>query len=318
MYSSITKLLTHLRGPSITILCFHRVAQRGSPLAAVYPTAEQFAWKIQSVLEVMPIVPLQEALLSLQTGQLKQSCAAITFDDGYLDNFDIAMPILNSLGATATFFVCTGFLGSTGLPGERLRSAMLANQKKDTNLDDLSLPSIQCGTSDQVLAQHSRLNMTFKRLSPQLRDTLCDRILERLDYQSSESIMMSPHHLQGLVRQGMAVGSHSHRHVIPTTVPMQEFEADLSQSFAVLKTVLGEQPKIYAYPNGKVETDFNASHRATLERCEVSFALSTQMGLIRRPFDQFNVRRFTPWESSKSAYKRRLLVGQLYQSMAQP
>lgn len=40
---------------------------------------------------------------------------AITFDDGYLDAFEHAMPVLRALGMTATFFLVSGALGGSNV-----------------------------------------------------------------------------------------------------------------------------------------------------------------------------------------------------------
>jgi peptidoglycan/xylan/chitin deacetylase (PgdA/CDA1 family) len=48
--------------------------------------------------------------------------AAITFDDGFSDNHDLVLPLLERHGLRATFFVCTGFIdGQCEIPG-RLKS----------------------------------------------------------------------------------------------------------------------------------------------------------------------------------------------------
>jgi len=34
----------------------------------------------------------------------------VTFDDGYRDNYELAVPVFASRGVPATFFVCTGYI----------------------------------------------------------------------------------------------------------------------------------------------------------------------------------------------------------------
>ena len=62
------------------------------------------------------VVTLDEFVTRLETGQSLAGSLAITFDDGYLDNFEVAAPILRAYSLPATFFVVTGFLGSTIVP----------------------------------------------------------------------------------------------------------------------------------------------------------------------------------------------------------
>ena len=52
----------------------------------------------------------------LDAGIPVEGLLAITHDDGYLDNFEYAAPILHGLGLPATFFVSTHFLGSDTVP----------------------------------------------------------------------------------------------------------------------------------------------------------------------------------------------------------
>jgi peptidoglycan/xylan/chitin deacetylase (PgdA/CDA1 family) len=52
---------------------------------------------------------------------LESNIACVTFDDGYLDNYESALPVLERLRIKATFFIASGFLGKA-LPtfaGER-------------------------------------------------------------------------------------------------------------------------------------------------------------------------------------------------------
>lgn len=58
------------------------------------------------------MVPLNSVVEGLgSTRSNKKPQVAITFDDGYADNFEHALPALANHGLAATFFVTTGFVG---------------------------------------------------------------------------------------------------------------------------------------------------------------------------------------------------------------
>ena len=58
------------------------------------------------------VVTLHEMVRRLQAREPIDGLLAITFDDGYRDNLDLAEPVLRQLGLPATFFVTTGFVGT--------------------------------------------------------------------------------------------------------------------------------------------------------------------------------------------------------------
>ena len=58
------------------------------------------------------IVPLSEQVAACHAGKDMGGTLSITFDDGYRDNYDIAVPILSRLRLPATFFLTTGYIGS--------------------------------------------------------------------------------------------------------------------------------------------------------------------------------------------------------------
>jgi peptidoglycan/xylan/chitin deacetylase (PgdA/CDA1 family) len=62
------------------------------------------------------VVPLRTLVEKLETGARLDRQLAITFDDGYRDNFDYAAPVLEKLGLPATFFVVTQWMDSNVVP----------------------------------------------------------------------------------------------------------------------------------------------------------------------------------------------------------
>jgi peptidoglycan/xylan/chitin deacetylase (PgdA/CDA1 family) len=62
------------------------------------------------------VVPLREIVEKLQRGEAPARELAITFDDGYRDNFETAAPVLEKLSLPATFFVVTEWMGTDVVP----------------------------------------------------------------------------------------------------------------------------------------------------------------------------------------------------------
>ena len=62
------------------------------------------------------VLPLGELVAKLERGEPIDRHLAITFDDGYRDNFDNAVPVLEKLSLPATFFVVSQWIGSNVVP----------------------------------------------------------------------------------------------------------------------------------------------------------------------------------------------------------
>jgi peptidoglycan/xylan/chitin deacetylase (PgdA/CDA1 family) len=109
---AVTSTLGHRRsGPEgVRILGYHRISLQRDALAI---TPEQFRRQMLSLLERdMSFVTLGEALTHLgEPATGRHVC--VTFDDGYLDTVELALPILTELGIPATVFVVTDFLSAT-------------------------------------------------------------------------------------------------------------------------------------------------------------------------------------------------------------
>ena len=95
---------------TLRILMYHRVADiLETDILAVTPFA--FACQMDWLRkEGWTVLPLREALRQLETGGLPPKAVALTFDDGYRDNYEEAAPVLARLGFPATVFPVTGFV----------------------------------------------------------------------------------------------------------------------------------------------------------------------------------------------------------------
>ena len=99
-----------LAGPCLSILIFHRVHAKADLLFPEEPDAARFDRLMRFVAGAFKVMTLGEAVTALADGKLPPRALVITFDDGYADNAEVALPILLRHGLKASFFVSTGFL----------------------------------------------------------------------------------------------------------------------------------------------------------------------------------------------------------------
>jgi len=108
-------------GPRLVVFVYHNVKQQ-SDYSADRPshyqirpevTAETLSAHLHVVKSLFPVLPLEEALNGLFSGQLERDSAAITFDDGYRSFKHLVLPILQDLNLPATMFLATDYVGQS-------------------------------------------------------------------------------------------------------------------------------------------------------------------------------------------------------------
>jgi peptidoglycan/xylan/chitin deacetylase (PgdA/CDA1 family) len=95
-----------------TIVAFHRIND-DMPQDGLTCSAAKFEKFCRYFSSRFRVVSLREQIAGSRRGQDMGGSLSITFDDGYLDNFQVAAPILQKHRLPATFFVTTGFLGTS-------------------------------------------------------------------------------------------------------------------------------------------------------------------------------------------------------------
>ena len=98
------------RGTQISVLLYHRVTDdlRDSVTVSVRQFEEQMRW----VAEHYETCTLDQ-LVSGQVPSSANPVVTVTFDDGYLDNYTNAAPILRKYGVPCAFFVSTAMIGTS-------------------------------------------------------------------------------------------------------------------------------------------------------------------------------------------------------------
>jgi methionyl-tRNA formyltransferase len=98
--------------PRIAVLLFHRVSDSARDNLTV--GIEQFERQMQLLSTQCTVLSIEEVIASEPVPRSAKPLVCVTFDDGYLDNYSNAAPILQRHSIPAAFFVTTGLIGTQG------------------------------------------------------------------------------------------------------------------------------------------------------------------------------------------------------------
>ena len=224
---------------------------------------------------------------------LRTQCA-ITFDDGWRDNFDYAFPILKEFNCPATIFLATGFIGTQRRFWPERISELFSDipriRKNAADLSDLIM-SLSGVNIRQIIEGKFNVDDVIERIKQKDDRTICasldliddllgdgneivDQQVEMLDWDQIRLMTDS-----GLVRPG----SHTVEHLrLSEQVGEERAIDELSRSRNTIKAMTDLDPKLFCYPNGE-----HSQSIVALIRQYYSAACTTNMGWARPDDDPF-------------------------------
>jgi peptidoglycan/xylan/chitin deacetylase (PgdA/CDA1 family) len=297
---------------TLTILTFHRVLAQPHPLYPEWPTQREFQQKLRWLKSCAEIVPLAEGLARVRSERGARHLAAITFDDGYKDNLDLALPVLQAEKLHSTFFVATRYLEDGILFDDLVVRAFAQTRESEFSESRLGLSAQMIDTNQRRRKVADSVMELLKYLPANERDVIAVDIATRLGLDDLGSSMLRVEGVRALRDAGMEIGSHSHAHPISNTVSDAEFIADTSESIEQLREALGSRPRFFAFPNGIAGKDFLSRHSDMVRELGFEAAFSTTSGVVRSDSNLFALPRMAPWPSRRLRFMAQVLIGQQF------
>ena len=298
------------RGRLLTFF-FHRVLAKPDPMMPGEIDAQRFDVILNWISQQFRVLPALQACEQLSAGTLPPRAAIISFDDGYRDNHDVAMPILKRHRMQAVFFIATGYLGNGVQFNDRLTEAFRELRGDSLDAAWLGLGALPTGALPDRLRSLERVREATKYLDPGARWQAVERIeaacgavgrgLQR------GRVMMTPEEVAALAANGMEIGGHTVWHPILQSVDDATAHGEIASGRDALATILGSAPLLFSYPNGKLTTDFEPRHAEMARRAGFTFAFSTQRGVATRETDAMLLPRFMPWHADELRFKLQAL-----------
>ncbi len=292
----------------LSILIFHRVAAAADALLPDEMDARQFDRILGWIGRGFQVLPLADALQRLTSGTLVPRAAAITFDDGYLDNHAVALPLLQRHGLTASFFIATDFLDGGMMFNDAIIASIRDTRRATLGLEALGLGELPVSTLEQRRDALRRVISTVKYLDPAERDRAVQALHHAAGTAPAGDPMMQRRHLAELLSAGMSVGAHTCSHPILARLADPLALREIRDSKVRLETELGVEAPLFAYPNGRPGTDYTAAHAEMVRACGFRGAVSTAPGAASHASDVFQMPRFLPWDQTGLRFGLRMLL----------
>ncbi|GLX78200.1 hypothetical protein tinsulaeT_15400 [Thalassotalea insulae] len=186
--------------------------------------------------------------------KLDKKYALITFDDGYIDNYEVAYPILKRYNTPAAFYIATDYLDAPHIPWWDEIAWIVRHTKvpsiKLTNWQE----SIDISNSSAI----EKIRKVLRVIKQDQSRTMPDKIaeLENVcqchipDSLRNSSLFINWQQAKEMSDNGMHIGSHTLSHSILSHLNETEQKKEIEQSKAIIEQHLNKATTSIAYPVG--------------------------------------------------------------------
>jgi peptidoglycan/xylan/chitin deacetylase (PgdA/CDA1 family) len=307
----VLDLLERLAGamrPGLVVLTYHRIAEPGidpfyDPVVSATPAA--FRAQVEWLRRRFRIRALPDLVAWLESGaRRREPVALLTFDDGYRDNFEAAVPILRECGVPATFFLPTAFLEAPRLPWwdhvayviKRTRARRLVLERgPDGGAPPIALDLETLPRPTAILAViRAFLDETIAD-GPWFLDQLAARAEVAVDSSSlARDLFTSWDQVRRLTARApdvLTIGSHGHSHQKLAGLDAQSQRRKLIESKRILEARLDRAITALAYPYGWPGS-YTAQTKTLAAEAGYRLAFAAREG-VNRPdsVDRYEIRR---------------------------
>ncbi|MEO8296913.1 MAG: polysaccharide deacetylase family protein [Burkholderiales bacterium] len=313
LYERGLKRLKHGSG-TWTILMYHRViADRSEdPFGlGMCVRLHHFAAQLRYLQRDFEPISLPDAVARLRRGEpLPPRALSITFDDGYLDNLELAYPLLKQHGMPWSLFIATGGLEQ----GEMLwwdrvirAFALTGEGKLDTGVINLPLRQQQLPLDGAHRETSLQAVLGALWAMPIEAVMVCVAVMEKVLLRAGASggpraTRMRPDQIRQLGQEGVEIAAHTVRHPNLTLLGPGEALRELQQSRRTVEAITGIPVIGFAYPGGRA----NAEVADAVVQAGFDYAVGTVSGINTGPYELLELTRVGMPDTGVADFKRAL------------
>ncbi len=281
------------------ILLYHRVATLDHDPWGLAVTEAHFGAHLELLRRRTSCLPLTDLLARRAAGTLPGNATAVTFDDGYADNLNAALPLLERHDIPATVFILSDFVGSDEETWwDRLEQAIFGAPKLPAEIELQAAGRLvswrrpvgsPCETGRTQL--HQQLYDCLAHADTSEREHAIESLWLQLD---RRPVLRQSHRpldateLQRLADHPLiTIGAHTRTHPHLARISPERQQDELSGSKTDLEARLGQPVSIVAYPHGS----YNATTTTAARAAGFAFAFTTEPRVVPHKLDPLRIPR---------------------------
>jgi peptidoglycan/xylan/chitin deacetylase (PgdA/CDA1 family) len=299
--------------PGGVILLYHRVVDLPDDPYNLAVSPERFARQLDYIQQTCHPMRLLDLAEAIRQRALPHRAVAITFDDGYADNYRYAFPLLKAAGVPATVFVTTGQLDN---PNEFWWDELERLLLQPTSLP----PDLRATVRGEEYVWHLGSRQQRYHVQQALHG-----LLRPLDAQEQQALLDDLAAWAGLARTGrrdyramtadellklgqsdyVDIGGHTVTHPSLSGLSADMQYAEITRGRQGLETLLGTPVLTFAYPYGAAG-DFTDETVGLVQAAGFQVACTTLLGSVESGNDPFRLRRCPVFNWDAEDFRQRL------------
>lgn len=283
-----------------TILLYHRLADCDQDPAGLCVSPARFAEHLDVVVATRRPLPLAELVDAAGADRAPADAVAVTFDDGYAEVLDVAVPALARAGVPAACFVTTGAVGADREfwwdelealllgPGDRPPRLALAVADRPEEWPTAT-------PSGRWVAHHA-VKARLRAAPPAAIEAALEELREWAGAPPAgpPRRALRPDELRAVADAGVEIGAHTRRHPRLSVLGPEAQREEMAGSRADLEEALGSAPAGFSYPFGLPRVDYDRRAVDLARESGFDYALGGYGALPERPDRLQLPRRLVP------------------------
>lgn len=228
----------------------------------------------------------------------EKKSVAVTFDDGFENNYSVAMPIITDLKIPTTFYVSSGMINSNEMFWvDKFEDCINLTLKKEISIHlDGKIKTFDTSNNENKICSLKKIKKFCKSSKNSSRLNILKQVISETkiipsnEHSPNYKILNWNQLIEMNGDENVIIGGHSLRHEILSSLEIEEMKKNIKDSLSLLKKNLKKDIIHYSYPEGQKE-HYNEKVIKYLKSVGIICSPSARYGQNTDKEDLFNLYR---------------------------